>query len=218
MSGPKTPRRQIDWPAVELQYRAGVRSLKDIGAEFGVSDAGIIKRAKVHEWTRDLKDRIKAKADAKVSAAVVSAEVSAERAANEQAVVEANAEVQYRVRMEHRTDIARTKGLFRSLLGELEVSTTAEGRSLMDDLIEVMTEPEDPEDAEAAKDGRQRAQKMRETLNKVLGISGRIDSAKRLTEILERLIGMERVAFGIDDAEKQGSDMDALLKRVNEQG
>jgi hypothetical protein len=54
-------RKVIDWEAVEIQYQAGVRSLKDIGVEFGVSDAGIIKRAKNEGWTRGLAENKKGK-------------------------------------------------------------------------------------------------------------------------------------------------------------
>ena len=43
-------RKDIDWKAVAIEYRAGIRSLKDIGAQFGVSDAGtrpsLIQRAR----------------------------------------------------------------------------------------------------------------------------------------------------------------------------
>ena len=65
--------RIIDWEALEIQYRAGIRSLKNIGSEFGVSDAAIIKRAKRDNWSRDLKAKIQARADAKVSASLVRA-------------------------------------------------------------------------------------------------------------------------------------------------
>ena len=60
-------RKAIDWESVEIQYRAGIRSLKDIGNEFNVSDAAIIKRAKRDGWSRDLRAKIQAKAEAKVS-------------------------------------------------------------------------------------------------------------------------------------------------------
>lgn len=55
-------RAAVDWDAVEREYRIGLRSLKDIGVEFGVSDAGIIKRAKRDGWVRDLSARIESKA------------------------------------------------------------------------------------------------------------------------------------------------------------
>ena len=86
-----TAQRVIDWDLVEPHYRAGIRSLADIGKEFLVSDAAIIKRAKRDGWARDLAAKIKAKAVAKVSAAAVSAEVSANQVVREQEVVEANA-------------------------------------------------------------------------------------------------------------------------------
>lgn len=46
------PRKVIDWESVETQYRIGLRSLKDIGLEFDVSDAAIIKRARRDGWVR----------------------------------------------------------------------------------------------------------------------------------------------------------------------
>ena len=50
-------RKMIDWEAVELQYRAGIRSLKDIGREFDVSDAAIVKRARKEGWIRPEKGK-----------------------------------------------------------------------------------------------------------------------------------------------------------------
>lgn len=61
----------VDWIAVEMHYRAGIRSLMSIGKEYGVSDAGILKRAKKLEWTRDLKAKIKAKSSAVVTLAQI---------------------------------------------------------------------------------------------------------------------------------------------------
>ena len=58
---PKAKKPPVDWEAVEREYCFGLRTLKDIGAEFGVSDAGIIKRAKRDGWVRDLSSKIRAK-------------------------------------------------------------------------------------------------------------------------------------------------------------
>ena len=73
-------RPAIDWEAVEREYRAGVRSLADIGTEFGVSAPGILKRAKKDGWVRDLSAKIKAKADAKVNESLVNDSVNAKTA------------------------------------------------------------------------------------------------------------------------------------------
>jgi citrate lyase alpha subunit len=112
--------KRVDWEGLEPHYRAGVRALKDIGAEFGCSDAAIIKHAKKQGWTRNLLGKIQAKADAKVSAAMVSAEVSAQTKLTESVRVEVESEVQARVRLSHRTDIQRGKRITNALMAELE--------------------------------------------------------------------------------------------------
>lgn len=208
MAEEKARKPRIDWEAVEIHYRAGVRSLKDIGNEYGVSDAGILKRANRDGWTRDLAAKIKAKADAKVSAAAVSAEVSAEKVANQNAVVEANAEIQYRIRMEHRQDISKVKDVFKSLVGELAGLSKPEGMSLVEQLFELI-HGDAPDDEEGNEFERRRIEKMRERLNRVLDMPGRVDSAKKITEMLEKLVKLEREAFGIDD--KKAADTSGAI-------
>lgn len=203
-----SPRKVVDWEAVEMHYRAGVRSLKDIGKEFGVSDAGIIKKAKGKGWSRDLAAKIKAKADAKVSAAAVSAEVSAERAANEQAVVDANAELQYRIRMEHRQDIQRGRTIFGTLLAEIEHQSAA--LDLYEKLGELLNEPEITES------GRIIPDKLNELYHKVISTPGRVDSAKKLVEMLEKLVRLERQAFNLDDLKPAETDpLTKLLQTIS---
>lgn len=41
-----------DWEAIETAYRAGVMSLRDIGAQYGVSEGAIRKKAKKLDWVR----------------------------------------------------------------------------------------------------------------------------------------------------------------------
>lgn len=178
--------RSIDWGAVELAYRAGIRSLKDIGKEFGVSDAGILKRAKKEDWTRDLSAKIRAKAEAKVSAAAVSKEVSALTKLAEKEVVEANAQMQADVILAHRKDIRRSRELVMSLLAELEHQT--EHRDLYEKLGELMLSPDD--------NGRD---KMYEAYQKAMSLGGRTSTMKALAESLKSLVGIEREAFGVKD-------------------
>lgn len=115
MEEKKTSRPAVDWEAVEKAYRAGVCSLKDIGKEFGVSDAGIIKRAKRDGWTRDLSAKIQAKADALVSEREVSAEVSERTKKAEREVIEANATMLADRVIHQRTDISRARATVQRL-------------------------------------------------------------------------------------------------------
>jgi hypothetical protein len=192
----------INWEKVELHYRAGIRSLKDIGAEFGVSDAGIIKRAKRDGWTRDLTARIRQKAEAKVSAAAVRKLVSPQQKVSEEEIVDANADLQTEVRIEHRSDIKRTRELFRSLLAEIEGLTTH--GHLAEQLMELLVDGSGDKPSKAEEE---RVRKMRETLDKILSMAGRVDSAKKLTDMLEKLVAMERVAYGIDDRRGAGGQV-----------
>lgn len=190
------PKKAPDWIVIEADYRAGIKPLRVIGDEHGISHAAINKRAKREEWTRDLGARIQAKADALVSKAAVTAEVSKAKKATEQAIVEAAANIQYQVRMEHRTDIKRSRALFQTLLGDLETVGDARGQELIDALIQSIERAEEDESEDAA---RRRQTRNRKLLTDIQGLPTRIDSAKRLTEMLERLVRLEREAFGISN-------------------
>jgi hypothetical protein len=179
--------KRIDWEALEIQYRAGIRSLKDIGAEFGVSDAGILKRAKRDGWTRDLKAKIQAKADAKVSASLVSGEVSALTRLAEAAVIEAESTVQARIRLAHRKDISRARNVSLDLLAELEHETA--NPELFEELGELLRSEDDK-----AQD------KRNDIYRRVISSAGRIDSMKKLADTLKTLIGLEREAYGLANA------------------
>ena len=187
----KKEQKQIDWDALEPHYRAGIRSLKDMGAEFEVSDAAIIKHARKNEWTRNLKAKIQAKADALVSAAMVSntvSSVSAEKKLTEKVVVEVEAETQKVIRLSQRKDIGRSRLLALSLLEELESQTV--DRDLYAQLGELLESPDE-----------KGVDKLNEIYRKVTSTPSRIDSMKKLSETLKVLISLEREAYGINATE-----------------
>lgn len=197
-----TVKRVIDWPAIALAYRANIKSLKAIGAEYGVSDAGILKRANRDGWERDLGARIRAKAEAKVSASVVSAEVSALTRVSENQVVEANATLQSNIILSHRTDIQRSRKLSMVLLEELEIATS--DNALLRQLAELMAKPD--------KNGVDR---LNDLYNKIIAMPTRVDSIKKLADTLKTLIALEREAFGIDAREDGGKgNIESVIRRV----
>ena len=194
----------IDWEAVELHYRAGIRSLKDIGAEFGVSDAGIIKRAKRYDWERDLRAKIQAKAEAKVSASLVSAEVSARTKVAERQIVDANAQAVADVRLSQRKLIQRKQAIVASLMHELEEQVGPENAALLADLGELMRSPDD-----AGQD------KLNDLYRKVISLPERAKTTKTLAETLRITVDMERQAFGMDKDQGPAADpLTSLLKTI----
>jgi len=203
---PKAARKEIDWEAVEMLYRAGTSSLKEIGAKYGVSDAGIIKRAKRDGWERDLKAKIQAKAEAKVSASMVSAEVSARKALTEQAIIEHVSDTVAGVRIKHQAGIGRASRLAMALLEELEHETG--NAELFEELGELLRAPDD-----------KGQDKRNDLYMKVISSAGRIDSMKKLADTLKVLVAMEREAYGIkDEPPQQTNALAELLRQVGGTG
>src|SRR5688572_25001850 len=86
------------WPVIEADYRAGVKSVRQIAGEHGISEGAIRKRAKAQEWSRDLSGQIQAKAEALVRMEAVRTTGTQERERVPEAeVIKANANVVYKV-------------------------------------------------------------------------------------------------------------------------
>lgn len=184
-----TDKKPTDWERIEQLYRAGVLSVREIGAACGVSHTAINKRAKASGWDRDLQAKIKAKADALVSKAEVSKQVSTEAVATERAIVEANAKVIADIRIAHRTDIGRSRELANKLLDELEDIT--DERGTLRELIEQLKESDDVDTA------------MLELASKMSSLPSRTKTMKELAETLKHLILLERQAYGMDQAPEE---------------
>ena len=153
--------------------------------EHGVSRAAMDKHFAKAGIERDLTKRIQDKADALVAQAAVTQGVTPATTRIEKDVVDANADLQVHVRMGHRKDIGRARNLFSRLLDELELTT--DNRALFEQLGEMLdgSAPGKPD-------------KLNEIYRKVISMTGRVDSAKKLTEMLEKVVRLEREAFGID--------------------
>lgn len=177
-----------DWERVELEYRAGLLSLREIAANHGVSHVAIAKKAKKENWERDLGRKIAAKAEALVNKALVNKVVTAEKLVTETRLVEASAQVIADIRIGHRTDIARARTLAMKLLSELEVQTDNI------DLIEQMEK--------AMAGAKVSSTGMMQAFQRITSTSGRIDSAKKLAEAMRVLVTMEREAYGIAEPTK----------------
>ena len=177
-----------DWERIELDYRAGVMSLREIAAQHpDTNHVAIARKAKSEGWTRDLSERIKAKAEDLVTRAAVTADVTAARAVTEKQVVEANALDQASVRLAHRKDIQRKRSIVARLMDELEAQVGPENAALLADLGEIMREPDD--------NGQD---KLNDLYRKIISLPERAKTAKTLAETLRITVDMERQAFGMD--------------------
>ena len=185
----ETGKSAHDWERIELDYRAGVKTLRQIADEHGITHGAINKRAKRDGWERDLAERIQAKADALVSKAAVSREVSTDTKLAEREVVEANAQAVADVRLAHRSDIHRARRLTNALLDELEAETNPETVAALAELGEAMRQPGPKPD------------RLNDLYMAIISLPERSKTLKALGETLQKLVDMERKAFGMDAAD-----------------
>ena len=194
-----------DWERIELDYRAAIKTLRQIADENGITHGAINKRAKRDGWERDLSEKIQRKADALVSKAAVSSEVSKESRAAERAVVDANAQAIADVRLAHRRDIHRARRITNALLDELEQQADADTVALLKQLGENMRNPDE--------NGIDR---LNDLYHKVISLPERSKTMKTLSESLRMLVDMERTAFGMNerDDDHRPDPLKAMLMRV----
>ena len=195
-----------DWERIELDYRAGIKTLRQIAEEHGITHGAVNKRAKRDGWERDLKAKIQQKADALVSRSSVSTPVSKESKIAEREVIEANAHAVANVRLAHRTDIQRTRRITMALLEELEGQTGAEAVDLLSKLGDLMRSDDD-----------KGQDKLNDLYHKIISLPGRARTMKDLGESLRVLVALERQAFGLDDKDNAPEDaLTALLRGISQ--
>lgn len=198
-------KKVIDWEKIELDYRAGVKTLRQIADEHDISHVSINKRAKRDGWVRDLSAKIKAKADDLVTKSLVTNEVTNEKRLTEKQIIDEGATALTNIRLGQRKDIQRSRKIAMSLFDELEHQVGIENAENLERLGELLRCEDD---------------KGRDALNdlymKIISLPGRVKAAKDLSDTLKTLIALERQAFGLDDENNKPVDaLTALLERVS---
>lgn len=189
----------VPWDKIEPHYRAGIRSLRHIGKEFGVSAAGILLHFRRRGVTRDLQVRIQAQAQAKVEAAALNEALrnGAVNKASEKKIVEANAALVSTVHLSHRNWSGTAIDLVTSMMSELKTTMDApEVFCQVRDLLAASAEPP--------------AEQLRELAELVSSLPAREKVLRGLLESLQRAIGLQRVAYGLDEKQKAPEERDSF--------
>ena len=195
-----------DWDQIELDYRAGVKSLRQIASEQNVSEGAIRKRSKRDDWSRDLSKKIQAKADDLVRKETVRSEVRTKLTITEKDTIDANGQKQASIRITHRKDISRARSISMKLFDELEEMVGSENVDLLQQLGELLYSPDD-----------KGMDKLNDLYMKVINLPNRVKAIKELSDTMKTLVALERQAYGLE--EKENTTVDALtsmLERISQ--
>ena len=193
-------RPAIDWEAVEREYRAGVKTLRQIADEFGVSNPAIVKRAKRDGWARNLAAKIQAKAESLVSKQEVSKEVSKEAAISERQTIEVNAQMLADKLLGQRADIARARATVQRLW--IIIDTELDHPEEFSHIGELLrSEDEFGQD------------KLNDLYRAAISIPQQVKNTKLLCDALKVLIELERRVLKLDTL----VDPDEAAKKAGEE-
>lgn len=179
---------KIDWDAMEPDWRAGIKSKKQLAEEYGVSRAAINNHWAKLKIDRDLTSRIRDSVKAKVTRATVTPGVTPETKVTEQQVVEANADVIAAKLIGQRSGITRRSDLLEKTAADLEAMSDGK-----DAILQI---------TEALESGN--LDQMAEAVRKVMELPTRIKCLKDLVETQRVLIQLERQSFNIDSGSSAG--------------
>ena len=180
--------RKVDYDLMESDWRAGIKSIPQIAAEYEsstgvkVSKTAISKHFEALGVPRDLGAKIKAKADAMVAASMVTGKVTAATEKKDAEIIAGGALVVANVQVSHRADISRSRALAVRLMDELEQHTA--DPTLFRDL------------RQSIDDGDSKS--IQKALDSTLSLGSRVKVMKDLADTLRTLIGLEREAYSLD--------------------
>lgn len=202
MADPKGAKRPaVDWEAVEREYRAGIRSLRDIGSEFGCTEGAIRKKAKAEEWERDLSAKVAAKAEALVRKSEVRKSVRAESAVSEREQINVSAQMMADKVLGQREDIKRARAIVQRLWEIVDVELDhPEQFAAVGELMR--SEDEFGQD------------KLNDLYRAAISLPQQIKNVKLLADAIKVLIELERRVLKLDDYSPQNDSPIARIELV----
>ena len=108
-------RKDIDWEAIEKEYRSGVLSVREIANQHDISHTAIQKKAKEFGWKRDLTQEVRKEVARKLVAKTV-----AKNDATDKEIVDAASDTAVQVIELHRSDIRKLRDLEQDLIRRLD--------------------------------------------------------------------------------------------------
>lgn len=191
-------KKTTDWERIERDFRSGVRSVKEIARQNGISDTAIRKRAKRDGWTRDLTRDVRAATQSKL----VRDEVRGHNAKTDAEIVEAAAAESASVVRSHRKDIREGRDVATLLMRELQ-SNTVDAPTL----AQLIDQAADDEDWPAQR---------RSAIERAVSLPQRTACLRDLSQAMHKLQALERQAYNIDGRATDKDPLEQLLEAVTD--
>ena len=205
-----TKDRQIDWERIEIDYRAGILTLREIADQQKVSHVAIMKRAKRDRWVRDLNAKIQARAQELVTKEQLPPQVTKISLETEKETIEANAKVISDVIRSHRSGLIKLQKVCDDLTAELvEQSISKEQLQQIAELAALVETQDGDKPDQAEINDKLKAFK------KMLGLGNRAETFKKLVEAKTRLITLERTAFDLDKGAGKNQSLGEFLESLS---
>jgi hypothetical protein len=172
---------KVNYTLLEADWKAGLKSTRQMAADYEILTGDSVTHAAIakhfEDVPRDKQARIRARIEEMVSTSAIDAMVAADKVSKvaDEAIIEAAAQKGTEIILAHQKEITRYRTLAQKLLAEIE--TTSDNLELFDTLGEC----------------------LRSENERGVDLPGRVDSFKKLAEVLKVLIGLERQAFGMAD-------------------
>ena len=200
MTTKRTQLTQQAWNTIEVEYRAGLKTLREIAEPHGITASAITQYAKNRGWQRDLSAKIKLKAaeivrDEEIRMRTITPEL-------EQDLTEHNAKMLASVQITQRGDVSRARNIVMELFTELEILSDPSQSEALRQLGELVQTGE--------------TASMKRAYRELTSLPTRVKLTKDLSDALKTLILLERTVYGMDEAiEVRADPLQDLIIRIS---
>jgi hypothetical protein len=168
-------RNDIDWDAIERDFRLGQFTLRQLAKKYSVEASSISRKVEKEGWVQDLTEEVRGRTRAAL--------LSNATDCNTTDAIEAAVQTNIRIIREHQARIGRAQKMVDALLDELQDATESR------DEIEAAIEEETREPGQA---------KKRAAMLRAIALPARAATLVNLSAATKTFMGLERQAFNLD--------------------
>jgi len=189
----KLKRKKLDWERIEVEYRAGILSIREIARRNGCSHQAISKHAKEEGWERDLTARVQLAIKQKLIDRTarqnnITGSLPKSLPEEERQLIDIAAEDISRVVVLHRTHARKARKTVELLLGQLV--DAAEHRSEIEAEIDKET-------------GGDHSTVRRDRMLRAVSLQSHSVISVNLANSFKTLVSIERQAYALDEKESE---------------